>query len=308
MSHSHSHNHSHDHHHHGDLKGRNLLISILLNIVITVAQVIGGIISGSLSLLSDALHNSSDVVSLVISYFAAKLSRKNASLNKTFGYKRAEIMAAFVNAATLVVIAIFLIIEAIERFQNPQEIESTLVIWLSLLGILANGFSVLLLKRDANSNMNMKSAYLHLFTDMLASVAVLIGGLLMKFYEIFWIDSVLTFAIAVYLIFVGFDLLKNSYKVLMLFTPDNIKVKEIVDEIEKIESIENVHHVHVWQLNEDETHLEAHIDFYEDISISEFDVILVTIENLLHNKFNINHVNIQPEYNKTGPKDVIVQD
>lgn len=308
MSHSHSHNHSHDHHHHGDLKGRNLLISILLNIVITVAQVIGGIISGSLSLLSDALHNSSDVISLVISYFAAKLSRKNASLNKTFGYKRAEIMAAFVNAATLVVIAIFLIIEAIERFQNPQEIESTLVIWLSLLGILANGFSVLLLKRDANSNMNMKSAYLHLFTDMLASVAVLIGGLLMKFYEIFWIDSVLTFAIAVYLIFVGFDLLKNSYKVLMLFTPDNIKVKEIVDEIEKIESIENVHHVHVWQLNEDETHLEAHIDFYEDISISEFDVILVTIENLLHNKFNINHVNIQPEYNKTGPKDVIVQD
>ena len=242
MGHSHSHNHSQ--HNHGDLKGRNLLISIFLNILITVAQVIGGLISGSLSLLSDALHNSSDVVSLIISYFAAKLSRKNASLNKTFGYKRAEILAAFVNSATLVAIAIFLIIEAIERFQNPQEIESNLVIWLSFLGILANGFSVLLLKRDAESNMNMKSAYLHLFTDMLASVAVLIGGLLMKFYEIFWIDSVLTFAIAVYLIFVGFDLLKNSYKVLMLFTPNSVKIKEIVAEVEKLEVVKNVHAEH----------------------------------------------------------------
>ncbi|MBT8260530.1 MAG: cation diffusion facilitator family transporter [Bacteroidia bacterium] len=305
MSHSHSHNHSHQH---TDLKGRNLLISIFLNILITTAQVIGGLISGSLSLLSDALHNASDVISLVISYFAAKLSQKNASLNRTFGYKRAEIMAAFVNAATLIVIAVFLIVEAIERFQNPQEIESSLVIWLSLLGILANGFSVLLLKKDAESNMNMKSAYLHLFTDMLASIAVLIGGLLMKFYEVFWIDSVLTLAIAVYLIFVGFDLLKNSYKVLMLFTPDSIKIQEIVQEVQKIESIENVHHVHVWQLNEDETHLEAHIEFEKDISISQFDIILVDIEKILHDKFNINHVNIQPEYNKTGPKDVIVQD
>lgn len=306
MGHSHSHNHSH--HHHGDLKGRNLLISILLNILITAAQVVGGLISGSLSLLSDALHNASDVISLIISYIASILSKKSASLKKTFGYKRAEIVAAFVNAASLVVIAIFLIIEAIERFQHPQDIESNLVIWLSLLGIAANGFSVLLLRKDAHNNMNMKSAYLHLFTDMLASVAVLIGGLLMKYYEIYWIDSILTLAIAIYLIFVGYDLLKNSYKVLMLFTPDSIRIQEIVAEIQKIDIIENVHHVHVWQLNEDETHLEAHIDFNEDIKLSEFDAILVEIETLLHDKFHINHVNLQPEFNKTGPKDVIVQD
>lgn len=305
MGHHHSHSHSH---HHGDLKGRNLLISIFLNILITTAQVIGGLISGSLSLLSDALHNSSDVISLVISYVAAKFSRKNASLHKTFGYKRAEIVAAFVNAATLVVIAVFLIIEAIERFQNPQEIETNLVIWLSLLGIIANGLSVLLLKKDSETNMNMKSAYLHLFTDMLASIAVLIGGLLMKYFEMFWVDSVLTLAIAVYLIFVGYDLLKNSYKVLMLFTPDNIHIKEIVSELQKLDQIKNVHHVHVWQLNEDETHLEAHIDFEEDILLSQFDKILVKIEEVLYHKFDINHVNIQPEYGKCDAKDVIVQD
>ena len=303
----HSHNHSHSHQH-PDLKGRNLIISILLNIIITVAQVIGGLISGSLSLLSDALHNFSDVLSLIVSYIANLLSKRPSSNNKTFGYKRAEIIAAFVNAAALMVVAIILIIEAIERFQNPQEVESNLVIWLSLLGIAANGFSVLLLKKDADSNMNMKSAYLHLFTDMLASVAVLIGGLLMKYYQMYWVDPVLTLAIALYLIYMGWDLLKDSTRVLMLFTPNSIKVQEIVAAIGKIESIKNVHHVHVWQLNEDEVHLEAHIDFNEDIRLSEFDRILEKIEEEVYRKHGINHVNIQPEFGKCDSKQVIVQD
>ncbi len=306
MSHTHGHNHSH--HHHGDLKGRNLFISILLNIIITVAQVVGGLLSGSLSLLSDALHNFSDVLSLIISYVANRLSKRKASNKKTFGYKRAEILAAFINAATLMIVAILLIIEAVERFQNPQEIESNLVIWLSLIAILGNGFSVLLLKKDSEVNMNMKSAYLHLLTDMMASVAVLIGGLLMKYFELFWVDSVLTFVIALYLVWMGWDLLKNSTKVLMLFTPDSIPIQKIVDEINTFESVKNTHHVHVWQLNEDEIHLEAHIDFHEDITLSQFDTILHEIEALVFKKYDINHVNIQPEYGKDDAKEVIVQD
>jgi cobalt-zinc-cadmium efflux system protein len=305
MGHSHSHNQSHDH---GDLKGRNLIISILLNIVITVAQVIGGLFSGSLSLLSDALHNFSDVVSLIISYIANRLSKKEASLQKTFGYKRAEILAAFINAATLIIVAVLLIFEAVKRFHNPQEIESNLVIWLSLVAILGNGFSVLLLKKDSETNMNMKSAYLHLLTDMMASVAVFVGGLLMKYYQLFWIDSVLTFAIALYLIYMGYDLLKDSFKVLMLFTPDEIAVKDIVKDIQQISAIKNVHHVHIWQLNEEEIHLEAHIDFEEDITLSQFDVILHEVEELVFHNFGINHVNIQPEFGKCDTKDVIVQD
>ena len=305
MSHSHNHNHTHNH---GDLSGRNLLISIFLNILITAAQVIGGVISGSLALLSDALHNFSDVISLVVSYVANKLAKKKASIQKTFGYKRAEILAAFINASTLIIVAVLLIIEAIDRFQNPKEIESDLVIWLSLIAILGNGLSVLLLKKDAETNMNMKSAYLHLLTDMMASVAVLIGGLLMKFYAVFWVDSVLTFLIALYLIWMGYDLLKSSTKVLMLFTPDDIPIDKIVEEINKIKGIKNVHHIHVWQLNEEEIHFEAHIDFYENISLSEFDNILHNVEELLFHKFEINHINIQPEFGKCGDKDVIVQD
>ncbi len=304
MSHSHSHNHSHNH----DLNGRNLLISILLNIVITAAQVVGGLLSGSLALLSDALHNFSDVVSLIISYIANKLVKQKASLKRTFGYKRAEILAAFINASTLIIVAILLIFEAVKRFQNPQEIESSLVIWLSIIAILGNGFSVLLLKSNSEDNMNMKSAYLHLLTDMMASVAVLIGGLLMKYYQMFWIDSLLTFVIALYLIWMGFDLLKESTKVLMLFTPDDIPIDKIIKEINDFDAIKNVHHIHVWQLNEEEIHFEAHVDFKSNITLTEFDVILKEIEELLHHKFEINHINIQPEFGKSDSKDVIVQD
>ncbi len=301
------HHHSH-HHNHNTGKGTNLLISFLLNVVITVSQVIGGLVSGSLALLSDALHNFSDVISLVVSYIAAKLYSKKASYNKTFGYKRAEIIAAFVNAATLIVVAVILIKEAMARFMAPQDIASDLVIWLSLLGISVNGFSVLLLKRNAESNMNMKSAYLHLFTDMMASVAVFMGGISMKFYEVYWVDAALTLAIAIYLIFVGYDLLKNATRVLMLFTPKTIQVQEIVANIKKIRLIKNVHHVHIWQLNEDEVHLEAHIDFEQDIRLSQFDVILQQIEEVLYHEHGINHVNLQPEFGKCDIKHIIVQD
>ena len=305
MGHHHHHGHSHSH---KDVKGRHLFISILLNIAITVAQVIGGVISGSLALLSDALHNFSDVLSLVISYVANRLGRKKASSLKTFGYKRAEIMAAFVNACTLIVVAVVLMKEAVERLLEPQLIESNLVIWLSLVGILANGFSVLLLKNDSNDNMNMKSAYLHLLTDMMASIAVLVGGLLMKFYQIYWIDAVLTMLIGIYLIYMGYDLLKESTKVLMLFTPKSIVIKDIVESICTIEPVKNVHHVHIWQLNEDEVHMEAHIDFKEDIKLSEFDAILERIEEHVYHKHGINHVNIQPEFDKCDSKNIIVQD
>ncbi|MFD2542938.1 cation diffusion facilitator family transporter [Lacinutrix gracilariae] len=302
---SHVHNHTHNN---KDLQGKKLLITIFLNILITTAQVIGGLISGSLSLLSDALHNFSDVITLVVSYVAAKLAKKKASINRTFGYKRAEILAAFINASTLVIVAILLIIEAVKRFQNPQEVASILVIWLSIIAIIGNGFSVLLLKNDSKNNINMRSAYLHLLTDMLASVAVLIGGLLMKYYQIFWVDSLLTLLIALYLIWVGYDLLKTSTRMLMLFTPNDINIKEVVRVVNKLPKVKKIHHVHIWNLSDDELHLEAHLDLTEDITTTAFNTLLLDIEKILQERFNINHVTIQPEYNKEDPKEVIVQD
>ena len=301
------HNHNHRIHKH-NVEGKNLIYSIVLNIGITLAQVVGGIVSGSLALISDALHNFSDVLSLVFSYVAHKLSRRKASINQTFGLKRAELIAAFVNSFTLVIVALYLIYEAISRFFFPKEIGADIVIWLALVGIVANGISVLLLKKDAHHNLNMKSAYLHLLTDMLASVAVFVGGLLMKFYEIYWIDSVMTLLIAIYLIIVGADLLKKSTKMLMLFTPEHIDIKGIVREVHKIAGVKKLHHIHVWHLNEEELHLEAHLDCAADIKMSEFNDLLRQVEDVLYEKFGINHVNIQPEFHKEDPKDFIVQD
>lgn len=301
-----SHNHVHIHKH--EVKGKNLFYSIVLNVVITLAQIVGGILSNSLALISDALHNFSDVLSLVFSLVAHKLSRRKASLDQTFGYKRAELLAAFVNAATLIIVACILVYGAVERLINPHPIESTLVIWLALLGIVVNGLSVLLLKKDADHNLNMKSAYLHLLTDMMASVAVLVGGLLMNFYGWFWVDNVMTILIAIYLIVVGFDLIIKSTKMLMLFTPDNIDIKAIVREVHKIEGVNKLHHIHVWHLNEEELHLEAHLDCSEDIKMSEFNDLLFKVEEVLFHQFGINHINIQPEFKKEDPKDYIVQD
>ena len=242
----HHHHHSHGHSH-PEVKGMNLLITIFLNILITVSQVIGGIISGSLALISDALHSFSDVLSLIVSYIANVLSKKETSPNKTFGYKRAEIIAAFVNSATLIIVAIIVIKEAIERLITPEATEFDLVIWLSLLGIAANGSSVLLPKKDYT-------------------------------------------------------------RILMLFTPNTVQVRHIVQTIVKFKPVKNAHHVHVWQLNENEVHLGAHIDFDKDIKISQFDDILEKMEDELYHNHGINHVNIQPEFGKCDSKDIIVQD
>ncbi len=301
-------NHNHVHIEKHEVKAKNLVYSILLNLLITIAQVVGGIVSGSLALISDALHNFSDVLSLVFSLIANKLSRRKASIDQTFGLKRAELIAAFVNAATLIIVAFILIYGAIERFIHPPDIKSNLVIWLAALGIAVNGFSVILLKKDADHNLNMKSAYLHLFTDMMASIAVLVGGLLMKFFGWFWVDSVMTILIAIYLIVVGIDLLLKSTKMLMLFTPAHIDIKEIVRAVHKVSGAGKLHHIHVWHLNEEEIHLEAHLDCPEDFTLTQFDEVLNRIELVLFEKFGINHTTIQPEFKKEDPKDFIVQD
>ena len=300
------HHHSHQH---GQLSGNRLLFSIVLNIIITISQVIGGIISGSLALISDAVHNLSDVISLIISYVANTLSnKKKQTLHRTFGFKRAEIIAAFINSSTLIIIAVFLAFEAFQRLNNPQEIESNLVIWLAFIAILANGLSVLLLKKDANHNLNMKSAYLHLITDMLTSVAVLIGGLLMKYYEVMWVDAVLTILISIYLLYMSWSIFIDSLKILMLFAPKHLEIEDIQKEIIAVPEIKNIHHVHIWQLNDHDVHFEAHIEFKKDIKLSEFDKICSRVEHILFDKFHINHSNLQPEFERDDHKDFIIQD
>jgi len=297
-----SHNHNH---HHPEVKGKRLFLTILLNAGITVAELIGGIISGSISLISDAIHNFSDVLSLIISYSANKLARRDATERQTFGYKRSEIIAAFLNSATLIVLAFYILYEAVKRFINPVKVSGNLVIWLALGSIVVNALSVLFIKSDAKDNMNIKSAYLHLFGDMLTSVAVMFGGILIKYFHIYWIDPILSILIALYLLQMSWNIFKTSLQIMMQFTPPDIDLNAIAHEVEEIEGVKNLHHIHVWQINEHEIMFEAHIDLEENITISSFETILYKAEQIL-NKYKINHVTLQPEYSVDDSKDKII--
>ena len=290
------------HHHH---ETKNLGITILLNLIITIAQVIGGIIAGSMALLSDATHNFSDVFALIISYVAKKMAKRDRTETKTYGYKRAEIFAAFINSVTLIAIASVLFYEAVKHLFHPEPVNGTIVIYLAALSIILNGVSVLLIKKEAGESMSIRSAYLHLFTDMLTSIVVLLGGLAVKYYALYWMDPALSLIIAIYLIVSSWKIFKESIGIFMQFTPSQIDVGKIAEKISGIPGVKNVHHLHVWQLDDHEYMLECHIDLTKDIAVSEFELILKKIKSILET-FHIHHSNIQPEFLTQDNKAIIV--
>ena len=295
--------HSHEHF----VSGKRLFLTIILNIFITLLQIIGGIAANSLSLLSDAFHNFSDVLALVISYIANTFTKKDYSSSKTFGYKRAEILAAFINSAFLFIIAFLLIKEAVMRLIYPAEVKPFLIVTLAGLSIIINTLSVLLLLRDSKKSLNIKSAYLHLLTDVFTSIIVLVGGLSIYYLNIYWIDAVLTLIISVFLIYSSFGILLKTMEIFMQFAPKNIDIKQIEKEILKIKEIKNIHHIHIWQLNEHDIHLEAHIDFNKDIKLSAVTKIINKINKLMKKKFHISHTVFQPEFGAKDDKSIVVK-
>ena len=292
-------------HHHHEVSGKNLFLTIVLNLIITVSQIVGGIISGSLALLSDAMHNFSDVLALVIAYAANRLAARPNSESKTFGYKRAEIIAALFNSSVLVGIAVFLIIEAVHKFYHPEAINSIWVIGLGLLSIVLNTASVLLVKEDSHDNMNIKAAYLHLLTDVMTSIAVVVGGVLMYYFGIFWIDPLISALIALYLVWASFDIIKESVSVLMQFTPASVDLNAVIEAIEAEEGVANVHHIHIWKLDDNQINLEAHLDMSEDMVVSKSNEIIERLEHRLHDMFDIEHTTFQCEYDRDDDKSKI---
>lgn len=273
-----------------------LVFTIFLNLIITAAQIIGGIISGSLALISDAIHNLSDSVSVILAWLAQVLSRKPSTLKSTFGFKRAEILAAFINSIALIGISVYLIFEAIERLLHPQPVDARWMFWLGLLGLVANGISVLILEREKNKNINIKAAYLHLMGDALTSLAVIVGAILIWFYHVLWVDAVVTIIIGVYLLIHTWKLLKESVTILMQMTPVDIDIAEIQKRLQKIDGIKNIHHIHVWNLTDKLLHFECHLFLEQDLQVSQTSGIFEHVRQILHDEFDVEHVTIQFEY------------
>jgi len=297
-----SHSHSH-----GDKKinSKNLLWVTLLNLLITAVELVGGLFSNSLSLLSDALHNLGDAFATFIAWIALKLSSRDSTPKATFGLKRIEILAALFNAVTLIILSFYLFKEAWFRLQDPEPVNSLVMLAVATIGLLANIYAVVLLKKDSAKSLNVKAAYIHLIGDSLSSVVVIIGGLLMLYFELYWVDPLITFLIGLYILKETIEILRQAVAILMQHTPECLNLLEIKAEVEKIGGVKNIYHIHAWNLTDQLIHFEAHVDVNHDMLLSEVDVLRNQIETMLRNSFDIDHVTLQFEYKTGGQKAMI---
>ena len=284
-----SHTHEHDTEAMGD---RRLGIAIGINMLLTLAQVIGGIVSGSLSLIADALHNFSDAASLLIAWVARKIGRQPADHFKTFGYKRAEVIATLINLVTLVLIGLYLIYEALWRIYEPQVIEGWTVVIVAAVALVIDVATAVLTFTMSKHSMNIKAAFLHNVSDALASGGVIIAGSLILLYEWYWSDTLFTLLIAGYVLYQAATLLPKTIHILMQGTPEGIVIDDVIHAMQRIKGVINVHHVHIWQLDEHRNALEAHV-VIDDYSLTDY--VKNNLKNELAQRFSIEHSTLEFE-------------
>jgi cobalt-zinc-cadmium efflux system protein len=269
---------------------------MIMNLIIPAVQIYGGIISGSMALISDALHNLSDFVSLVINYAALLLGRRGPTHKHTFGFKRVEIFATLISVALLYGAGIYIAIEAWHRFINPQPIAGQLVIWIALLGFAGNFISALMLHAGSKVNLNMKSAFLHMLSDALTSLVVAILGFIWLYRPWFWLDPVFSWLIVAMILFSGWGLIKDSLLILMNATPPGIDLSYIQKALESIEGVKEIHDLHVWNPSAENIALAVHITV-PDQMLSTVDELAIKIRHMLYEKFRIDHPILQFESN-----------
>ena len=286
--------HEHDHTHGANKKV--LLISFLIITSYMIVEAVGGFLTNSLALLADAGHMLSDSISLAIALIAFKLGEKVASKSKTFGYKRFEILAAVLNGVTLIVIALFIFYEAIQRFANPPEVATTGMLIVSSIGLAVNILVAWIMMRggDVEENLNMKGAYLHVLSDMLGSVGAIAAALLIMFFGWGWADPLASVIVAILVLRSGYFVSKSGLHVLMEGVPQNVQMNDILSTIRNADGVHSVHDLHVWSITSGLNALSCHAVVDDQMTIVESEQMLRSIEhNLLHQ--NIHHVTIQLE-------------
>lgn len=265
----------------------------ILNILITIAEILGGIFSGSLALLSDAFHNLGDSLSIMMGYFAQVIGSRPETERRTYGYRRAEILSAFLNSLFLIIISVFLIVEAIRRLFHPQPIDGMLMLVVAVIGLVANLVSALLLQRGSHDSLNIKATYLHILSDALSSIGVIIGACVITLWHIYWLDPLLTVAVALYICYEACPIIHQTLSILMQSSP-KLDFDQIKTDMTAIEGVIGVHHVHAWMIDEHRIIFSAHINLY-DMPLSLVEPIYRQIETLLKKKYHICHITIQAE-------------
>jgi cobalt-zinc-cadmium efflux system protein len=299
MSAGHDHSHSHGHHHHDhapklDHLNNAFIIGIILNSVFVLLEVIAGLWSHSLSLLTDAGHNLSDVAGLALALLAFKLAKVSANSEYTYGYKRSTIIVSFFNALVLFIAVGFIGYEAVMRFIHPETIEGGTMAWVAFAGIGINGFTAWLFVKDKDKDLNVKGAYLHMAVDAIVSFGVVISGLIIYFTHLYWIDSVVSLIIAIVILKGTWSLLSDSLRLEMDGVPKEMNIDKIKLELMKAKGVVDVHHIHVWALSTTENALTAHLVIDQNAT-SSFDSIKHDLRHRLEH-LSISHSTFEPEF------------
>jgi len=268
--------------------------TILLNIAITIAEYIGGIMSGSLALLSDAGHNFSDVLSLILGYFGEKISSTKATKKHSFGFKRFEILTALINALTLISIAFYILFEAFHRINNTQQISLGIMLGVGAIGLFGNLISIIILNKDKDSSVNMKAAFLHLFYDTLSSVFVMFSAVIIYFTDYVIIDIIVSAIIAVMILYSSLEIIKKTVHIFMQGVPDGMDFDQVYTQISKVKGIKSIHNLHIWSIDSNEIFLSCHVCIEK---VKNSDDIINGINKMLLKDFNIGHTTIQLENN-----------
>lgn len=295
MGHNHSH-HGHDHTHGANKK--TLTIAFFIISAFMIVEVIGGLFTNSLALLSDAGHMLSDAISLGVGVLAFTFGEKVADYSKTYGYKRFEILAAVFNGVTLIVIAVFIVMESIERFANPPEIATTGMLAIATVGLLVNILVAWVLMRggDTKENLNVRAAFLHVIGDLLGSVGAVMAAVLIMLFGFGWADPLASVIVALIIAVSGIRVTKEAIHVLMEGTPRNIDIEKIINLFKSTPQVVDIHDLHVWSITSGQNALSCHIVVDEKLTFDESQTLLKSIEHeLLH--LNIGHMTIQIENN-----------
>ncbi len=301
-----SHGKHHPHTDVEDISSARLLFTLALNLIIPIAQIIGGVYAHSMALVSDAAHNFSDFVAILIAYFAHLLGKKGASPRNTFGYKRAEVLAALVNVAILLGASAFILFEAYQRLLHPEMVLGKVVIWLACVGILGNGLSAWLLHRDAKHSLNVRGAFLHMLGDLFTSVVVLLNGLILLFKPWYWLDPFLSGIIVVFIMKNCWTILKESGGILMNATPGGIELQKIKSCVEQLPEVCGIHYMHVWNASTSSICFSCHVKV-ADQPLSHTEPLAEKIRHELLHRFGIDHPVLQFESGECGDGGMICE-
>ena len=286
-------------HNHDNKKNQNILIiSFAIIFVFMLIEVVSGVVTNSLALLSDAGHMLSDAVSMLVAIIAFSYGAKKATESKTYGYKRFEVLAALFNGLSLVAISVIIVIEAIERFQNPSKIISYGMLAISILGLLVNVVMMLIMmkKADVENNINMKGAYLHVIGDALGSVGAIIASLCIIFFDWTIADPIMSILIAVIITKSGIGLIKDSIHILMESKPNHIETEAIKKELLKYENVHNINDLHIWTITSNVHALTVKLQI-EEMDVIHYKRLLHQIEHDLEH-LGISHCTIQLDFDK----------